>query len=191
MWNLQVYKILDREETRQGGDHMPAMLRTHPQSRARIEAVSLPTAGPGCLCVVACCQMAHAECKAVGPEAVPHAVHTSAVTSSGASLACTAAAGTVRRCRARFLLPSSCMVPAAVGCSRATCGTCSDSCWCLHMECAKQFFLRRQIHRLYPDISHAASAAVVADEFVSRCLGVLRHPLTGSLQAIVAYTCLN
>ena len=36
---VSVYQILDREEARQGGAHMPAMLRTHPMSSSRIEAV--------------------------------------------------------------------------------------------------------------------------------------------------------
>ena len=38
---VSVYQILGGEEAKQGGDHMPSMLRTHPMSSARIEAVSL------------------------------------------------------------------------------------------------------------------------------------------------------
>ena len=52
----QVYKILDREEARQGGDHMPAMLRTHPLSSARIEAVRNLTAGPTAWLPAGLCQ---------------------------------------------------------------------------------------------------------------------------------------
>ena len=36
---VSVYQILGSEEAKHGGDHMPAMLRTHPMSSDRIKSV--------------------------------------------------------------------------------------------------------------------------------------------------------
>ena len=36
---VSVYQVLGSEEAKHGGDHMPAMLRTHPMSSNRIKAV--------------------------------------------------------------------------------------------------------------------------------------------------------